>query len=163
MISEKVIGNARDKRFQEKIIDYVDIEWYEAFKKIHKKKTNSGKEIGIRLSNDILTKGLQQDDVLYEETDNIIAVNILPCQMIVIDIHKDHPHMLGKVCYEIGNKHASLFWGMSDTQLQTPINQPTLEQLQKMHGITCRLETVKPNFTRRISASIHQHSHEGVL
>lgn len=157
MISEKVIGNRKEDRFLNKKVDYLDFEWFEVFKKLHKKKTRSGKAIGIRLGDDILTKGLTQEDVLYEDGNSIIVVNILPFQMIVVDIQKDHPHMLGKVCYEIGNKHAALFWGKDSTQLQTPFNQPTLEQLQKIHGITCHVEEVKPDFTRSISASSHGH------
>jgi len=159
MICENVIGTIKDDRFQNKAIDYVDIEWYEAFKKLHKKSTRCKKEIGIRLGNDILTKGLKQDDVLYEDGDNIIAVNIRPCQMILVDIHENHPHMLGKVCYEIGNKHAALFWGKDHTRVMTPYNQPTLEQLQKIHGISCNVETVKPDFSRSISSSINEHTH----
>lgn len=159
MICEKVIGTTKDNRFQNKAIDYVDIDWYEAFKKLHKKRTRNGKEIGIRLGNDILTKGLKQEDVLYVEEREIIAVNIRPSQMILVDIHKDHPYMLGKVCYEIGNKHAALFWGKDHTQVQTPYNQPTLNQLRKLHGITCSVEKVKPDLSRNISTSVNEHTH----
>lgn len=162
MIIEKVVGNVGESRYQNKEIDYVDLEWHEVHKKLHKKRTRGGKEIGIRLGDSVLLKGLRQGDVLYEDADSIIAVNILSCKMILVDIHGSHLHMLemlGKVCYEIGNKHAALFWGKDYGQVQTPFSQPAIEQLQKLHGITCSVENVKPDFSKRISAGNNRHSH----
>ena len=37
MLVEKVIGNINDEQFKNSNIDYVDIEWHEAFKKLHRK------------------------------------------------------------------------------------------------------------------------------
>ena len=37
MLVEKVIGNINDEQFKDSNIDYVDIEWHEAFKKLHRK------------------------------------------------------------------------------------------------------------------------------
>ena len=37
MLVEKVIGNINDDKFKNSKIDYVDIEWHEAFKKLHRK------------------------------------------------------------------------------------------------------------------------------
>ena len=76
MLIEKVIGNISDKQFKDKNIDYVDIQWHEAFKKLHKKTSQSGIEVGIKLDNDILTRGLRQGDVLAINEDSVIAVNI---------------------------------------------------------------------------------------
>ena len=42
MLIEKIIGNINDKQFEGKNIDYIDIEWHEAFKKLHKKTSQSG-------------------------------------------------------------------------------------------------------------------------
>lgn len=159
MLSEKVIGRITDNQFLNKAVDYVDLEWHEAYKRLHRKKTRDGNEIGIRLGNDILTRGLRQEDVIYEANDYIVAVNIRPCRMIVVDISRDHPEMLGKVCYEIGNRHAALFWGSSHLQVRTPYNHPMLEHLRKMHGVTCHVKEAVPDFSRSISASINDHSH----
>ena len=35
MLVEKVIGYINDDKFKNSKIDYVDIEWHEAFKKLH--------------------------------------------------------------------------------------------------------------------------------
>ncbi|EPZ54156.1 putative urease accessory protein ureE [[Clostridium] sordellii ATCC 9714] len=37
MLVEKVIGKISDTKFTGKKVDYIDIEWHEAFKKLHKK------------------------------------------------------------------------------------------------------------------------------
>ena len=42
MLVEKVIGNINDEQFKNSNIDYVDIEWHEAFKKLHRKTSQSG-------------------------------------------------------------------------------------------------------------------------
>ena len=100
MLTEKVIGKISDVEFIGKKVDYVDIEWHEAFKKLHKKVSKNGLEIGIKLDNDILTRGLRQGDVLGVNEDTIIAVNIPLAKALVINV--DNPNLIPKVCYEIG-------------------------------------------------------------
>lgn len=159
MICENVLGNLSEEKYYGCHVDYVDIEWYEAFKKLHKKITSCGVEIGIRLGNDILTKGLRQGDVLWCEADELIAVNITEAEMIVIEICSEHLHMVPKVCYEIGNKHAALFYGDTSYQFLTPYNAPTYEMLGKMHGVNVYRNRMKINFDKRISASVNAHTH----
>ena len=93
MLCEKVLGKLSDEKFKNLNVDYVDIDWYDAFKKLHKKVSDEGREVGIRLDNDILTKGLNQDDVLGVDGDTVIAVNIPPCDVIVAKVAENH-HIL---------------------------------------------------------------------
>ena len=65
MICEELLGNLKDEKNNNIEVDYVDIERHEAFKKIHKKFTKLGTELGIRLGNDILSRGLRDGDILY--------------------------------------------------------------------------------------------------
>ena len=102
MLVEKVIGNLNDDQFKNKNVDYVDIEWHEAFKKLHKKTSKNGVDVGIKLDNYILTEGLHQGDILNVDGDNVIAVNIPPDDALVITVHDEH--LIPKVCYEIGNR-----------------------------------------------------------
>lgn len=159
MLSEQILGSLEEERFQGKEVDYVDIEWHEAFKKLHKKTTHKGMEIGIRLGDGVLTRGLMQNDVLYETDSSVVAVNIPACESILITVDEHHPKMLMKVCYEIGNKHAALFWGERNDQLITPYNGPTLAMLQKLHGVTAEVKEIKLDFNKRISAVVHSHTH----
>ncbi len=165
MLCEKILGNLNDDKFKNLKCDYVDIEWHEAFKKLHKKKTHSGTELGIRLDNDILVRGLKQNDVLYADDDMVIAVNIPPCEVIVAEA--ENPCLIPKLCYEIGNRHATLFYGDNENQFITPYNQPMLEMIQKIHRhidgecyrVKAEKKLVKLNFDKAISSSINNHTH----
>ena len=159
MLCEKVLGKLSDEKFKDLKVDYVDIDWYDAFKKLHKKVSVEGREVGIRLDNDILTKGLNQDDVLGVDGDTVVAVNIPPCDVIVAKVAENHPHIVPKVCYEIGNRHATLFYGDTHFEYITPLNQPMLDMLNKIHGVTATVVNMKLNFDKSISSTINNHTH----
>ena len=156
MLVEKVIGNVNDEQFKDKNIDYVDIEWHEAFKKLHKKTSQSGIEVGIKLDNDILTRGLRQGDVLAVNEDTIIAVNIPKDKALVIKVNDNH--LIPKVCYEIGNRHATLFEGNSHNEFITIYNEPMKEMLEKI-GVDVTVDEVQFDFNKSISSSINAHHH----
>ena len=67
--------------------------------------------------------------------------------------------MVAKVCYEIGNRHAPLFYGHDDFSFVTPYDEPMLVMLKKMHGIDVERAVEKLDFEHRVSASIHHHHH----
>lgn len=159
MICETVLGNLKYRLENKKEVDYVDIEWHEAFKKIHKKFTYSGTEVGIRLGNEILLSGLRDGDILYEDNLRIIAVNIPKCEVIKISIDEDHGFMLGKVCYEVGNRHATLFWGNNHLEVITPYNGSLLKLINSLHGVDAEVDKIKLDFDKSISASINNHTH----
>ena len=156
MLVEKVIGNINDEQFKNSNIDYVDIEWHEAFKKLHRKTSQSGIEVGIKLDNDILTRGLRQGDVLAIKEDNIIAVNIPKDKALVVKV--DDTHLVPKVCYEIGNRHATLFEGSSHNEFITIYSEPMKEMLEKI-GANVTVEEIQFDFNKSISSSINAHHH----
>ena len=158
MLCEQVLGKLHDFDTTGKTIEYVDIEWHEAFKKIHKKTTDKGTEVGIRMDDSILARGLYQDDVIYADDEKLVVVNTPPCEVIRVSLTPGHEKMSEKVCYEIGNRHAPLFWGENDTFI-TIYNEPMLVMLQKIHGVQAEKEVLKLDFDKRISASIHNHHH----
>ena len=156
MLVEKVIGNINDEQFKNSNIDYVDIEWHEAFKKLHRKTSQSGIEVGIKLDNDILTRGLRQGDVLAINEDNVIAVNIPKDKALVFKV--DDTHLVPKVCYEIGNRHATLFEGSSHNEFITIYSEPMKEMLEKI-GANVTVEEIQFDFNKSISSSINAHHH----
>ncbi len=158
MLCEKILGTLGDAQFQNLNVDYVDIEWHEAFKKLHKKKSQQGRDIGISLGNEILTIGLNQDDVLGIEGDTVIAVNIPPCEALVMTVEHNDVKMVAKLCYEIGNKHATLFRGDDDYQFITPLDLPIKALMEKL-GVKVERKTVKFDFKKKISSSINAHTH----
>ena len=156
MLVEKLIGNINDEQFKNSNIDYVDIEWHEAFKKLHRKTSQSGIEVGIKLDNDILTRGLRQGDVLAINEDNVIAVNIPKDKALVVKV--DDTHLVPKVCYEIGNRHATLFEGSSHNEFITIYSEPMKEMLEKI-GANATVEEIQFDFNKSISSSINAHHH----
>ena len=131
----------------------------EIYKKLHKKITSSGEEIGIRLDNDILKKGLRDGDILYEDDKKTVVVNILPCETIIIDVRPDHLASVAKVCYEIGNRHATLLHGKGDFQFLTPYTATMKEMLEKIHGTTVHVDTIHLDFDKSISSTVNNHTH----
>ncbi|MFQ7001287.1 MAG: urease accessory protein UreE [Clostridium sp.] len=156
MLAESILGKINDEKFKDFNIDYVDIEWHEAFKKIHKKKTHSGVEIGIKLGDYILKRGLNDGDVLAINGNSIIVVNIPETMALVVDVEDNH--LIPKVCYEIGNRHATLFSGENHNQFITIYDEPMKEMLEKL-GAKVEAKKVKFDFDKRISASINNHHH----
>lgn len=159
MLCEKKSGKLKDHNCTGKTVEYVDIEWHEAFKKIHRKATDKGREIGIRMDDSILTDGLFQNDVIYEDESLIIAVNTPPCEVIEISFIPGHEFQQAKVCYEIGNRHAPLFWGKKEGTFITVYNEPMMVMLSKIHGVITEKKIEKLDFCSRISASVHNHHH----
>ena len=156
MICEEVLGNLNSGLDDRKEVDYVDIEWHEAFKKLHRKTSQSGIEVGIKLDNDILTRGLRQGDVLAINEDNVIAVNIPKDKALVVKV--DDTHLVPKVCYEIGNRHATLFEGSSHNEFITIYSEPMKEMLEKI-GANVTVEEIQFDFNKSISSSINAHHH----
>ena len=149
MLCEQILGTLSDEQFKNLKVDYVDIEWHEAFKKLHKKKTQEGRDLGISLGNEILTRGLNQDDVLGVDGDTVIAVNIPACEALVMTVDND---------VRMGNKHATLFRGEGDYQFITPLDLPIKALMEKL-GVKVERKTVKFDFKKKISSSINAHTH----
>src|SRR5699024_1874066 len=159
MICETIVGKMNENDTNGKTIEYVEIEWHEAFKKIHKKTTKEGREVGIRLNDEVLSRGLYEGDVIYADRTLLIAVKTPPCEVIRIHIAPDHTFMIAKTCYEIGNRHAPLFYGENIFTFVTPYNEPMFLMLSKLHGVTAEKTTMRLDFDKRISATVYNHHH----
>ena len=159
MLCEKILGRADQTDLSGRQLDYVNIEWFEAFKKIHKKVTDKGEEVGIRLDDTVLYRGLYEGDILYLDKERALVVHTPKCMVIRVKVDENHPHMAAKVCYEIGNRHAPLFYGEEENTFITPYNEPMYLMLEKLHGVTATKEIQRLDFDRRISAAVHNHHH----
>lgn len=159
MLCEKILGRADQTDLSGRQLDYVNIEWFEAFKKIHKKVTDKGEEVGIRLDDRVLTRGLYEGDLLYLDKERALVVHTPKCMVICAKVDEGHPHMAAKVCYEIGNRHAPLFYGEKENTFITPCNDPVYQMLERLHGVTVTKEIRRLDFDRRISAAVHNHHH----
>lgn len=161
MLIESVLGNLKDEEYSGYTADFFMVEWFDTFKKIHHGATGKGVKVDLRLGDWVLKHGLSQGDVLFvdEEAETVIAIDIPPCEMIIVKINPEYPEMAAKVCYEVGNKHAALFFGENNQEFVTPYNEPTMLLLGKLHGVTVEKKIKKPDFNLKISSVVHSHTH----
>ncbi|MBR4861512.1 MAG: urease accessory protein UreE [Firmicutes bacterium] len=158
MLCEKILGKLEEMDVKGRRVEYVEIEWHEAFKKIHRKTSDQGTDVGIRMDDSVLSRGLFQGDVIYADEELVVAVSTPPCEVIEISLTEGHEMMAAKVCYEIGNRHAPLFWGENGTYI-TIYDEPMMAMVTKIHGVRAEKKLMKLDFDKRISAAIHNHHH----
>ena len=158
MLCEKILGKLEEMDVKGRRVEYVEIEWHEAFKKIHRKTSDQGTDVGIRMDDSVLARGLFQGDVIYADEEVVVAVSTPPCEVIEISLTEGHEMMAAKVCYEIGNRHAPLFWGENGTYI-TIYDEPMMAMVSKIHGVRAEKKLMKLDFDKRISAAIHNHHH----
>ena len=118
MLIQEKIGTIHDNSINHKTIDWLALHWFETNKRIQRKRTQSGKEISLKFLND--NPSLTQGDVLFEDEHTIIAVEVLPCDCLVIA--PKNMFEMASVCYEIGNKHLPLFF--ENDELLVPLEMP---------------------------------------
>ena len=129
MLIKEKIGHLRDFNTQERVIDWLELAWFEVNKRILTKKTGQGTILSLKFlgENPQYTEG----DVLFENDDSIIAIRILPCDVIVIK--PQSAYEIASVCYEIGNKHLPLF--VENDELLIPFEMPLFNMLKAANYI----------------------------
>lgn len=120
MITEKIIGKLGKT---DKKIEYVSIDWFERGKKLLRKTTDSGEDIGIRIDTP-----LNENDIIFEDENRIVVVTIAPSDLISVSIGSIEE--MGRLCFELGNRHLSLAIGHDN--VKCPYDEPTLEYLKKL-------------------------------
>lgn len=132
-----------------KKVDTVSLEWYELDKRLLRKVTEGGTEIGIRLE---AGAHLHEGDVLCADDKKVIAVDILPCELTVVSVST--MQQMGRLCFELGNRHLSLSIG--EQEVRVPYDEPTFSYLEKL-GFAPEKQTAK--FTHVTVCHAHGHSH----
>jgi len=152
MLIKEKIGNLATLAVDGRSIDHLSLEWYECNKRILHKKTNNGRELSIKFLKE--AQCLQQDDVLYADDEFVIAIEIIPCEVMVIK--PGSMYEMAFVCYEIGNKHLPLFY--EQEELLMPYEAPTYRMLQAA-GFTPELKIKK--LQNQLKTSVAAHAHAG--
>ena len=106
MLIKEKIGNIHSFPVNDRMIDWLMLEWYESNKRILHKKTQSGKEMVMKFLKE--NQNLTQGDIVYAGDSTIVAIGIIECEAIII--RPKTMHEMASVCYEIGNKHLPLFF-----------------------------------------------------
>lgn len=154
MLIQEKIGNIQSFAVNDRVIDRVGLEWYEAAKRILRKRTQAGKEIALKFLRE--SPALTQGDVLYEDERELIVVDILSCEAIVI--RPVSLYEVASVCYEIGNKHLPLFF--EKEELLAPYEAPLFRHLVAGGYDTSREER-KLLYPLITTVSAHAHSGNG--
>lgn len=144
------IGRIDDMDIKDRSIDYWDLEWYECNKRIIRKKTRSSVDVSFKSLNSdpFFTEG----DVIFENEKTIIAVSVLACDCIIVKPRNTFE--LASLCFEIGNKHASLFY--ENEILLLPFESPLFNQLLAQ-GYSVRKEKRKLLTPLKTSVAAHAH------
>lgn len=172
LLCEKVLGNVSDAAYMaglearlgpELTIDRVDFDWHEAYKRLHRKTSEGGRDVGVRLGDWVLTRGIAQGDVLgVDETGEapvLVVANLLPTSCLVMDVDPGHVPMLARVGWEVGNTHTPLFYGEGELQLVCEHTEPVERLLRGLHGVEVRVEERVLDPARRVSSAAHVHEH----
>jgi urease accessory protein len=154
MIVDQTIGIITDDRFHGLRVDYADVEWYNAHKKIGRLVSREGTELGLRLTDQAARRGLMDGDVLLAGTDALIAINIVPCRCIAVKTN-DRAALI-KLCYAVGNRHAPFFCE-GDTFL-LPYDEPMFNMIEKL-GLRPEQISAKLLDAHRV---LCEHAHEHV-
>lgn len=144
MIAEKIIGKLHETSKQ---VETVTIDWFERDKKLLRKTTSTGEDIGIRVDSP-----LNEGDILYEDDRKIIAVEIAPCDLISVNVGSMQE--MGRLCFELGNRHLSL--SISENNVKCPYDEPTFEYLKRL-GF--KAEKTHEKFAGYIECKAHAHTH----
>jgi urease accessory protein len=178
MIVERPIGSVGDKEYEGAVLDFVEIEWFNTHKKIDRKTSRGGLEIGLRMDAETARRGWRQGDVLCRAAGGVvIAVEIPPCRCIAVggggmgdtdgiggtDGAGGAPdrRRLARLCYEIGNRHAPFFYDEDGDGFLLPYDEPMKVMLEKL-GAAVDVRQARLLAENRVSsASAHDggHSH----
>lgn len=124
MLVENIVGNTSHTDISGRDMDTVEIDWFEVNKKILKKVSSKGRDIGFRLSSET---HLHHNDIVYLDDKEAVVINISESDAIVVKPFTMEE--MGKVCYEIGNKHVPLF--MNGSEIAVPFEEPLMRLLEK--------------------------------
>lgn len=145
MIAEKIYGKLgrTDKKVEKVVVD-----WFERDRKLLRKTTSEGEEIGIKID-----AALNDGDIIFEDESRVVAVEIAPCDLISVKVSS--PEGMGRLCFELGNRHLSL--SISADCVKCPFDEPTFEYLKRLGFAASK---VHEKFTGYIECRAHAHSHD---
>lgn len=146
MVADKVLDNIHVHPSDKPVIG-VPFEWFELEKKRISKMAFDGMKIGV-----CIPELLKDGDVLAVGEGKVYAVEVAPSRLI--KIHVETMEQMGRLGFELGNRHLSL--RISGQDVWVPFDQPTYEYLLKL-GFDS--QDVTEQFTDFIECKAHGHSH----
>lgn len=150
ILVEEVLGHIDDGEFEGLHRDFLDIVWFNAKKKIDRLISRDGADAGIRMADGLSSRGWHNVDVVYKDDKKVLVINIIPCKCISVSVARE-PAGIVSFAYEIGNRHAPLFFGEKFGVFLLPYDETMLNALDKMNvAATVKEARLLPE--RRVSA-----------
>jgi urease accessory protein len=156
MLIQKKIGNIDAYESGNRPIDWLHLEWFEAGKRILRRKTQSGKELALKFLAE--HSGLTQGDIIHEDEQSLIAIEILPCECMVVK--PVNMFEMASACYEIGNKHLPLYF--DSNCLLVPLEMP-LYNLLAAQGYAVTVENRKLLQPLKTTVAPHGNGNESLF
>lgn len=124
IVVSEIVRNAKGEDLSSKEIDFFDIEWFESTRKLLRKVSQKGKEVGLRILKENFR--LKHYDVLWEDGDKVLLVNVLPADAVVVQ--PKTMREMGTICFEIGNQHIPIF--IENDEVIIPYEDPIFNLLK---------------------------------
>lgn len=122
MLVEKIVGNLNEEQLEGTLIP-VPFAWFEVGKKRIKKVASDGMELGI-----LVEEVLKDGDILAYNKGKYYVCELSPT--LLAKIHVDTMQEMGRLCFELGNRHLSL--KIEEHTVSIPYDKPTFTYLEKL-------------------------------
>ena len=124
MIAKEITGNIISQHYSDgKLNVPIAFDWFETDKKRMRRVAEDGTEFGIMVG-----KTIKDGDVLAETEDKRYFARIKTAQLIEIPV--DSMKEMGRLCFELGNRHLSL--KVENDRVLVPYDHPTMEYTKKI-------------------------------
>jgi len=150
MLIREKIGNVGSFDIRGRVVDWLEVEWYETGKRVLRRRTRGGRDLALKFLRE--SPSLMQGDVLYADEAVVILVELLACPVLVIPMGTLEE--VASICYETGNRHLPLY--IEDGVLLAPLDEPLFRWLLAS-GFTVRREERKLLYPLRSTVSPHSH------
>lgn len=128
MIIHQTVGKLADLENQygqdALTIERLTLSWDELHKKILRKTTDVGRDVGIQMEKGHLHPG----DILFREENHLIVVEVKEEAVLITPV--GNMRQMGLAAHAIGNMHAPI--QIQDNRVITPYNSVLQEQLVKL-------------------------------
>lgn len=145
MLCAHIEGNLNDPSFELALrrrlggaftTDEVLLDWDECRRRVIRKVSKAGRDVGIRLGDAALDQPLTDGDVLgcvedVGEVPIVVVARPRRAEALLIECDRMEPLALAHACWEVGNMHAPLFRGDSDEHT-VRLLAPTMPVLDRM-------------------------------
>lgn len=152
MLIREKIGNAGSFDIMGRVVDWLEVEWYETGKRILRRRTRGGRELALKFLRE--SPLLMQGDVLYADEAVVIMVELLACPVLAIPM--GDMREVASICYETGNRHLPLY--IEGGVLLAPLDEPLFRWLV---ASSFRVSREERKLLYPLRSTVSPHSHGG--